>query len=341
MGSIEASRQRERTSEIEPRLPAELTARFLRVQAQELRLVRGVRIDGRDLQLAATERAHEAHRDLTCGHTLFVLVGPEIPAAGEALRVLEQALREQQVARERLEHVLPWPGRARVADLDDVAARGAAHDVGNEPVFRPVAAADDVARARARHADAALFEERAPIGGRHELGRALAGAVRVVTTHRVGLAVRLDLLAVLVALVTGDDHDRAHRRKCSHGLEHVGGAHHVRLEGVDRLAVALAHQRLRRHVQHDLRLVRRRHRGERLQIANVAEGRRDQLGGAPELEQARRGIGRQGVARDFGSHRRKPVRCPGAFEAGMTRQEHPLTCVEIRKRTHRAGEHSA
>ena len=71
--------------------------------------------------------------------------------------------------------------------------------------------------------------------------------------HRLVLAVAPLPLAVLVALVRGDvDHD-AHVARSAHGVEHVHGAHHVGLVGLARVEVGAAHERLRGHVDDDLR----------------------------------------------------------------------------------------
>src|SRR5687768_1186657 len=51
---------------------------------------------------------------------------------------------DRDVSRKRLQHVLPWPDRARLTQLDRVPASPRAKTVRNDPVLVPVAAAEHV-----------------------------------------------------------------------------------------------------------------------------------------------------------------------------------------------------
>ena len=65
-----------------------------------------------------------AKATMTCGNAqLAGRVRAEVPGFGVGARVGEQALAEHQVAGERLQHVLPRPGRLRIADRHRLAAR--------------------------------------------------------------------------------------------------------------------------------------------------------------------------------------------------------------------------
>ena len=88
-------------------------------------------------------------------------VGPEVQRPAAPRPVVQQALGEQEVAVQRVEHVLPGPDASgwRSASGSDRSQR--ADDVGHDAVGRPVAAADHVARARGRDADAGGAKERA------------------------------------------------------------------------------------------------------------------------------------------------------------------------------------
>lgn len=57
----------------------------------------------------------------------------------------------------------------RVAQHDGLTGRCRAHDVGHEPVGRPVAAADHVAASGGGHRDPAVGEERLAVRGGHKL----------------------------------------------------------------------------------------------------------------------------------------------------------------------------
>src|SRR5215218_3561020 len=99
--------------------------------------------------------------------------------------------------------MLPRSHRVRIADEGALTSEHRANDVRDEAVGCPVPTADDVARADGRDARARL-EEGAAVGRDHQLGRALAAAVRVVPTHRVALAIRPDPLAIFIAFVARD-----------------------------------------------------------------------------------------------------------------------------------------
>ena len=74
-------------------------------------------------------------------------VGSEVPARGDVL-ALEQSLGQQQVARQGVEDVLPGADVFRVAHGQRPPPRGGPHQVGNQAVLGPVAAADHISGAR-------------------------------------------------------------------------------------------------------------------------------------------------------------------------------------------------
>ena len=138
-------------------------------------------------------------------------VRAEIPGLGIGARVGEQALAEHQVAGERLQHVLPRPGRLRIADraptcrsMAERTRSGTSRSSLQSPPpttlpARAVASATPPAR-----------EEAGPIARRDDLGAGLGGAVRIVAAEGVVLAIAARALAVEIALVGGGvDHDLA------------------------------------------------------------------------------------------------------------------------------------
>ncbi len=74
--------------------------------------------------------------------------GPEVPRLAERGGTVRshagEARAEQEVAAERLEHVLPGTHRARIPHGDGPLGGERAHGVRHDPVLRPVAATDDV-----------------------------------------------------------------------------------------------------------------------------------------------------------------------------------------------------
>jgi hypothetical protein len=98
-----------------------------------------------------------------------------------------------------------------------------------------------------------------------------------VAAHGLVLLVAAERFQVLVALVTGDVDDNAHAPRLPHALEHVHRAHDVRGIGADRVAVRAAHEGLRGQVQDDVgrKVVHRR--VQAIEVADVSEGRIDEL----------------------------------------------------------------
>src|SRR4029077_15706687 len=117
----------------------------------------------------------------------------------------------------------------------------------DETVLAPIAAADDVARARRRDARAGIAREvRAAVRGGDELGARLRARVRVVSTEGVVLdeAPARGALAVRVALVGGHDDDREDAlARAANCVEHVDGAEHVDEIGVRGLCYRSADER--------------------------------------------------------------------------------------------------
>ena len=159
-------------------------------------------------QLPAPNRSAAA--SATCGRgPARVLVGAEVPGGRERGRVHGQPLGQEQVARQRVEHVLPWPHALRVAQVGRLAGGEGADQVGQQPAGREVAAADDVAGARRGQADAAVRREEAAAIG---LGRRSRRRPCWRCRDRAppsGVALGAAPVGPQVAFVAGDHDDRA------------------------------------------------------------------------------------------------------------------------------------
>ena len=164
-------------------------------------------------------------------------------------------LDQEQVATERIEHVLPRPYGVGIAHAQRHPGLHGAHDVGDQPVPAPVTSADHVAGARGGHPGRVLSgEERPPVGGREELGAGLGARVRIAAAERIALdEPSRRPRGVLVALVRSHDHDRAHAlARDADRVEHVCGAHHVDFVCPQRILERPPDDRLACQVQHDL-----------------------------------------------------------------------------------------
>jgi hypothetical protein len=160
--------------EIEPRMPAQRRHGLRGGEAKD----RGLAIFGRAGRLPArvvVEAGDEAVDDVDGGAGGGV-GGCKIEAGRRLGRVVGQALDVAEIAGQRVQHMLPGADGGGVAQHRRLARPERAHEIGDQAVGRPVAAADDVAGAGAAEADAPGGIGGA-IGVDRELGRRLGGAV--------------------------------------------------------------------------------------------------------------------------------------------------------------------
>ena len=101
-------------------------------------------------------------------------------------------------------------------------------------------------------------EKRLPIGRGDELGATLRIRIGIASAHRLVLAISPDPLPVHVALVARDVDDDAGLLQLPERLQQMNRAHDVGRIGFDRIVVAATNDRLRRHVDHDVRTECRR-----------------------------------------------------------------------------------
>ena len=137
-----------RPRRVPDRRPSQLLPRLAAVEAQQAGLVRLRRHAAVNaVHEPAPHSARNASTTQRTARDASSSAGPKFHGPPNRGPVAREAGGEPQVARERLEHVLPRPDGVRVADDDGLAGRQRAHAVGDDAVGRPVAAADDVAGA--------------------------------------------------------------------------------------------------------------------------------------------------------------------------------------------------
>ena len=237
-----------------------------------------------------------------------------------------------EIAGQGLKHMLPRTGGVRAADFHRPALAPRSGAVRDDAVRRPVAA-DDVpgARGGAIGRVHGVGKKGLEIGMRDDLRAALGGAVGIIAAQMIGFPIAPHPLVIAVGLVAGDAHHRLHGRHGPHGLKHVEGAQSVDLDGGSRIFVGGANERLRRQMEHDLRLEIAHGLGERLAVPHVAPIVADARPKADHVEMRRRG--RHGVrkAGDFRAHVQQPRRQPRALESGVPGDEHPAACIDMTK----------
>ena len=169
---------------------------------------------------------------------------------------------------------------------------------------------------------------------RRQLRAALAVGVGVETVQRLVLAVAPGPLVVVVDLVGGDVQHRAGRSALllgqPHTFQQVDRTHNVRLIGVARVLVAVAHDGLRGQVQHNVGLRRVKSGLQRVKVADVADDAVHLVLDAGDGEKVRLRRRLQAVARDLGPGHQQHLAEPAALEAGVTGDEHPLAAVKFR-----------
>ena len=112
---------------------------------------------------------------------------------------------ESEVSAEGLEDVLPRAGGYFVANGDGLALLECADGIGDDAVEGPIAAADDVAGTGGGDRYGVVFEKGIPPGRDGDLAGGFAGAVGIVATERVALAVTVEPFAIFVNFVGGDE----------------------------------------------------------------------------------------------------------------------------------------
>ncbi len=245
----------------------------------------------------------------------------------------EQRSAELQISGERFQHVLPGTRRLRVTHAHRLAATERAHDVGHDAIRGPVAAADHVAGTRAGDHDAiGVLEETAAVAADHDLRGGLAAAVDVAAAERVVLRIPAFPLAVFVALVAGDQHERHGTSRLARRFHHVDGAKDVGRDRFGGQPVAGSNNGLRGEVKHGVGPKVVPHAAEMIEVANVAVHLAHQAIDAGLLEE--RGAGRriEAVAEDLRAERVEPDRQPAALEPGVAGHEHAAAAVLISPR---------
>ena len=74
---------------------------------------------------------------------------PEVPSAFRPYRLDGETFRQHQIPFERLQEVLPGTRALGISNGEGPLRERRADEIGDDPVVRPVAAADDIAGARA------------------------------------------------------------------------------------------------------------------------------------------------------------------------------------------------
>src|SRR5687768_11063533 len=92
----------------------------------------------------------------------------KVPSLGKSGFARGESLCQHEIAAQRLEYVLPGTDRVRTTDNDGSVRDDATHKIGDNSIFRPVAATDNVAGARRSNQHARLPSEKgSPVSRGH------------------------------------------------------------------------------------------------------------------------------------------------------------------------------
>lgn len=130
---------------------------------------------------------------------------------------------------------------------------------------------DNVTSACGRHQDLpAERKQRLPIRSRHDFRTRLAGAVGVLSTELICLAVPPGPFVVLVNLVGRDADNCPYSRTLTRRLKQVSSPHDVGSERLDWVAIRSADQWLSRQMKDDLRSSLVYHAPDAVQISDIS-----------------------------------------------------------------------
>jgi hypothetical protein len=167
-----------------------------------------------------------------------------------------QRLQEHQIARQTVEHVLPGARRLRVAQHQRLTGQGGAHDIGDQPVLREIAAADHIAAPHGGQRRAGRLEIRGAVAGHQKLAPRLGGRIGILAAQPVVFGEGTAGIVVVIDLVGGDHENRHPGRMGVDRIEEHARADDIGAPGLVRVADRAAHQCLGGHVQHQIGLAR-------------------------------------------------------------------------------------
>src|SRR5580658_2393937 len=267
---------------------------------------------------------NDAARNLV-NRAYFLRSWTEIPRAIVLVGMFVQQCTQQQIAGKRFEHVLPGPGRCRTAELNCLSRLSCTDAIRNNAVRGPVPSPDDVSGPHRRCTQArAAGKKRTRERREHQFRGGLGGAVGVVAAEPIGFTIAPYPVHILVALVRGGIHERAHRFTVSDRLEQVCRTQDVGLQGSDRVIVRASDERLRGEMEDVLWFKGAQMLRKSRQVTRVTDHMPHPTLELQQRKMIGRGIRRQRVTHEIGAELTQKETQPRAFESRMTRYQYAL-----------------
>jgi len=177
----------------------------------------------------------------------------------------------------------------------------------------------------------AVGKKTLPIAVNGKFRTTFARRIRIIAHQRLVLTVSPYPLSVLIDLVRRHDEDSVCGTRCADAFEQVDRAHYIRRERVHRLTVTLAHDGLRREMEHDLRPRFVKRAGECGEIPHITAHIAHLLQDAEAFERFSAALRRR-VQREarYLRPRTQEQECePHALKARMPREENAFPAIEI------------
>src|SRR6202789_4199667 len=228
--TIPSDRPLQGSFDSEARLPSEIRASFACIQSEKMVFMhtgRGVAHPG-----CAFAPHLRGRRDDALNGPRVVVGGTKVECRGELRSLCKQLFGERDVSLQRIEHMLPGTNRRRSPDDYRTFFLEAADQVGNETVFRPVAASDHISSARRGQGDMVLLqaihgEKRTSVSRAYDFRASFARSIGIIAAERVGLSIRPHPLLIPVTLVGGNRDNSAYAGSFADGFEHMRRTHNI------------------------------------------------------------------------------------------------------------------
>src|SRR6202000_1395104 len=184
--------------------------------------------------------------------------GSKIICSGISGRLFGQLFAQKQITIQGFHDMLPGPDGVRISDRNGFVVLQGPDQIGDNPVFCPVAAANHVSGS-CRYDGFSMFriflciEKGITIAIDDNLRTGLAGAVRIITSQFIGFAVGIGPFIVMVYLIGGDQYDYTRFFQTAGDVEEVGGTQRIYCKGLQRYLVGSAYDGLGSQVKDKIR----------------------------------------------------------------------------------------
>ena len=200
------------------------------------------------------------------------VVRTEIPLLAEFGAVgFSQLPAEMKVGSEGLENMLPRASGIRIANFNGLILTQGSDAIGNETISRPIATANDVARARARRPNPPRLRKKGgPIRGKDDLRATFRSAVRITTTEDVGFPIAPLPIDISVAFIGSYEDERPNAFDTAHGFADIHRASDIRIKSRLGVPIGLTNEGLGSEVKDDLGLCLSQRADETVEMAQIA-----------------------------------------------------------------------